>query len=456
MTDCNRQAVLFSSLKRQEIRADFAGGTLTSDAGGLLLREVDRRLGLVDALTDCLTDPRDPARIQHEQRTMLAQRIFGLALGYEDLNDHDELRHDPLFSVLAEQTPPIGESGVLRAPLASSPTLCRLENRVERKALARMSSVLVEQFIASFDTPPDELVLDFDPTDLPLHGQQEGRFFHGFYGHYCFLPLYVFCGSRLLVAYLRPSNIDAPVHTRAILKLLVGRLRQAWPNVRIVLRADSSFARWKLLRWCEKNRVFYVVGLARNPVLERRAAPLMQAAQAEFERTHKKVRSFHEFNYAAKTWDRVRRVIVKAERLEQGPNVRFVLTNLDASPAVIYDERYTPRGDMENRIKEQQLMLFATRASCQAFAANQFRLLLSAAAYLLIEHLRRTALKNTELAAAQVDTIRLKLLKVAARVVLSVRRVVLHLSSAYPLQHLFRRIVARLLPAGPAARPAPS
>jgi len=450
VTDCNRQAVLFSSLGRQEIRADFAGGTLTSDAGGLLLREVDRQLGLVEALSDCLTDPRDPARIRHEQRTMLAQRIFAIALGYEDLNDHDELRRDPLLSVLADKPPKPDE------PLASSPTLCRLENRADRKALARMSAVLVEQFIASFDEPPSELVLDFDPSDLPVHGQQERRFFHGFYGHYCFLPLYVFCGSRLLVAYLRPSNIDAPLHSRAILKLLVARLRQAWPNVRIVLRADSSFARWKLLRWCEKNSVFYVVGLARNQVLERMAAPFMQAAEAEYERTQQKVRNFHELSYAARTWDRARRVIVKAERLEQGPNARFVLTNLDAPPAAIYDERYTPRGDMENRIKEQQLMLFATRASCHAFAANQFRLLLSAAAYVLIEHLRRTALNNTELAAAQVDTIRLKLLKVAARVVISVRRVVLHLSSAYPLQDLFRRVVARLLPAGPAARPAPS
>jgi len=439
MTDCNRQAVLFSSLGRQEVQADFAGGTLTSDGGGLLLREVDRRLGLVEALADCLTDPRDPAKVIHEQRTMLAQRIFGIALGYEDLNDHNELRRDPLFSVLADKPPKPDE------PLASSPTLCRLENRVERKALARMSAVLVEQFIASFDTPPDELVLDFDPTDLPVHGQQERRFFHGFYGHYCFLPLYVFCGSQLLVAYLRPSNIDAPLHTRAILKLLVGRLRQAWPKVRIVLRADSSFARWKLLRWCEKNRVFYVVGLARNPVLERMAVLFMQAAEAEYEQTREKVRHFHEFPYAAGTWDRQRRVIVKAERLEQGPNVRFVLTNLDAPPAAIYDERYTPRGDMENRIKEQQLMLFATRASCHAFAANQFRLLLSAAAYALIEHLRRTALKDTELQAAQADTIRLKLLKVAARVVISVRRVVLHLSSAYPLHALFRRIAARLV-----------
>ena len=439
MTECNRQPLLFSSLKRQQIQADFAGGTLTSDAGGLLLREVDGRLGLIDALANCLTDPRDPARIQHEQRTMLAQRIFGIALGYEDLNDHNELRHDPLFGVLAEQPPSP------RGSLASSPTLCRLENRVGRQALARMSAVLVEQFVASFDTPPDELVLDFDPTDLPVHGQQERRCFHGFYGHYCFLPLYVFCGRQLLVAYLRPSNIDAPLHSRAILKLLVARLRRAWPKVRIVLRADSSFARWKLLRWCEKNNVFYVIGLARNPVLERMALPFMQAAEAEYQRTPQKVRNFHEFHYAARTWDHQRRVIVKAERLEQGPNVRFVLTNLDAPAATIYDKRYTPRGDMENRLKEQQLMLFATRASCHAFEANQFRLLLSAAAYVLIEHLRRTALKDTKLQAAQADTIRLKLFKVAARVVISVRRVVLHLSSAYPLQALFRRIVARLV-----------
>jgi hypothetical protein len=440
--------VLFSNLGRQKIQADFAGGTLTSDAGGLLLREVDRQLGLIEALADCLTDPRDPAKIRHDQRTMLAQRIFGIALGYEDLNDHDELRRDPLFSVLAEKRPRPEE------PLASSPTLCRLENRVDRKALARISAVLVEQFIASFDAPPKELVLDFDPTNLPVHGQQERRFFHGFYDHYCFLPLYVFCGSRLLVAYLRPSNIDPSLHSRAILKRLVARVRQAWPKVRIVLRADSAFARWRLLRWCEKNRVFYVVGLARNPVLERLAAPFLQAAEEEYRQTQQKVRQFHEFDYAAETWDCPRRVVVKAERLPQGPNVRFVLTNLDAPPAMVYDQRYTPRGDMENRIKEQQLMLFADRASCHAFLANQFRLLLSAAAYILIEHLRRTALKNTELHSAQADTIRLKLFKVAARVVTSVRRVVLHLSSAYPLPALFRHVVRRLRAPPPGPHPA--
>jgi hypothetical protein len=439
VTECNRQGLLFSSLGRQQVQADFAGGTLTSDGGGLLLREVDRRCGLIDALAGCLTDLRDPSRITHERRTMLAQRIYGLALGYEDLNDHTTLRQDPLFAILADQRPDPEQ------PLASPPTLCRLENRVTRASLARLAGVLVEQFIASFDTPPEELTLDFDATDDPVHGTQEARFFHGYYDHYCFLPLYVFCGSRLLVAYLRPSNIDASLHTRPILKLLVRRLRQAWPKVRIILRGDSGFCRWKLMRWCEQNHVFYVLGLARNQVLERQAAPFMVAAKTQFEATSQKVRNFHEVRYAAGTWDHQRRVIVKAEHLPEGPNARFVVTNLvRLGPARIYDELYVARGDMENRIKEQQLALFADRTSCHAFLANQFRVLLSAAAYVLIETLRCTALPDTELEQAQAGTIRLKLFKVAARIISSVRRVVLHFSSAYPLADLFARVLARL------------
>jgi hypothetical protein len=426
------------------VAADFAGGTLTSDAGGLLLREVDHRCGLIDALADCLTDPRDPARVVHDQRTMLAQRIFGVALGYEDLNDHATLRTDPLFSVLAEQSPAM-TTGTLDSPLASPPTLCRLENRVDRAALVRMAQVFVEQFIASFDSPPSELILDVDATDDPVHGTQEGRFFHGYYGGYCFLPLYVFCGERLLAAYLRPSNIDAAKHSRAILKLLVQRLRQVWPNVRIILRGDSGFCRWRLMRWCDRHGVDYVLGLARNPVLERTTEPFMRAAEEQFLATQQKVRNFHDLRYAAATWDRARRVIVKAERLREGPNVRFVVTSLtDRDAAAIYDGLYTARGEMENRIKEQQLALFADRTSCHDFLANQFRLLLSSAAYVLIEHLRRTALAQTDLACAQAGTIRLKLFKVAARVVVSVRRVVLHLSSAYPLRELFTRVLDRL------------
>ena len=441
MTDCNTQPLLFSSLKSQKIVADFNGGRLTSDAGGLLLREADRQLGLIDRLADCIADPRNPLMTVHDQRTLLAQRIFGIALGYEDLNDHDTLRNDPLFSVMVEKQPNPD------APLASSPTLCRFENRVDRQALVRMSEVFVETFIASHDQPPKEIILDFDPTDDRVHGNQEGRFFHGYYDSYCFLPMYVFCGDQLLVAYLRASNIDGCKHTRALLKLLVRRFREVWPDVKIILRGDSGFCRPRLMKWCEKQGVFYVLGLARNKVLERLAEPFMAEMEIQFETTGEKQRHFHEVEYAAGSWDRKRRVIIKAERLKQGPNSRFVVTNLpEPSPDEIYDGIYTARGDMENRIKEQQLGLFADRTSCHKFIANQFRVLLASAAYVLIEHIRRTVLQGTELAQAQVTTIRLKLFKIAARVVTSVRRVVFHFSSGCPYQYLFRQIVARLVP----------
>jgi hypothetical protein len=440
MTECNGQKLLFSSLNRQKVEADFDGGRLTSDAGGLLLREVDRHLGLTIGLAECIADPRDPAKITHDLRTLLSQRVFGIALGYEDLNDHETLRDDPLFAILAGQRPDP------ETPLGSPSTLCRFENTITRGSVSRMSEVFVEQFIASFKRPPKELVLDFDPTDDRVHGNQEGRFFHGYYDCYCFLPLYVFCGGQLLCAYLRPSNIDAAMHSRAILKLLVKRLRRAWPKVRIIFRGDSGFCRWKLLRWCDKHDVGYVVGIARNQVLERTAEPFMDEAKKAFDESGVKQRNFHEITYAAKTWDRERRVIVKAEVLPKGPNVRFVVTNLTDEPKTIYDERYTPRGDMENRIKEQQLGLFADRTSCHSFLANQFRLLLASAAYVLIEHLRRVGLAGTELAKAQVTTIRTKLFKIAARVTLSVRRIVFHLSSYSPYQQLFALLLRRLTP----------
>jgi len=443
MTDCNRRRLLFSSLDHKKVQADFNGGTLTSDAGALLLREVDRRIGLLDALVECIPDARDPARITHDLRTLLAQRVLAIAMGYEDLNDHDSLRNDPLVQLVTDRG--IDED----QPLGSASTLCRLENRIDRKALAKISEVFVEQFIQSHETPPDEIILDVDATHDPLHGNQEGRFFHGFYDCYCYLPLYVFCGDQLLVAYLRRSNIDAAKHSRAILKLLVKRLRQAWPNVRIIVRADSGFCRWRLLRWCERHDVYYLVGLARNPVLERLASPWTQQAETRFEQTGEKQRIFGEFCYAAKTWDRPRRTITKAERLSQGPNNRFIVTNLPGDPQTLYDKVYCGRGDMENRIKEQQLDLFADRTSCHDFLANQFRLLLSSAAYVLTEALRRLGLADTELANAQVGTIRLKLIKIGARITWSVRRIVLHLASGYPLQALFAKIVARLTPDGP-------
>lgn len=438
MTDCTTKPIEFSRLKRKKIQADFHGGTLTSDAGAVLLREVDRGLGLIDAFNRCIPDPRNQNLIVHAQKTLLAQRIFGIALGYEDLNDHQTLREDPLFQTLTERG--IDE----QLPLASPPTLCRLENRVTRASLVRMAEVFVEQFIASHRQPPPELILDFDATDDPVHGNQAGRFFHGYYDHYCFLPLYVFCGEQLLVSYLRSSKIDASKHSRALLKLLVTRFRQVWPKVRIIVRGDSGFCRWRFMRWCDRHGVGYILGLAKNAVLTEKASSWREQAQRQFQADHQKQRVFGEFSYAAGTWDRSRRVIVKAEYLSQGANTRFVVTNLSGDPQELYDDLYCQRGEMENRIKEQQLYLFADRTSCHDFWANQFRLLLSSAAYVLMETLRRVGLSQTELAAAQVSTIRLKLLKIGARVCHSARRIVLHLASGYPLRTLFLRIVANL------------
>lgn len=439
-TECTDHRLSFSSVKRREVVADFLGGRLTSNAGILLLKEVDRRVGLLDAVNQAIPDPRAPQATVHQQRTMLAQRIFSIALGYEDLNDQQTMRTDAALQVAA------GVSPTEEEPMASPSTLCRLENRVMRKTLVRLSKILVDQFIASRDTPPEEITLDFDATDDPVHGQQEGRFFHGYYRHYCFLPLYVFCGSQPLVAYLRPSKIDGAKHAKAITKLLVEYLRQAWPDVKIIIRGDGGFCRWKLLRWCEKHDVFYCIGACGNKVLQRHAAELMEEAQATYEETGQKVRLFGETQYGAKKWDKERRVIIKSERLEQGLNTRFVVTNLEHEPQDLYDKVYAMRGEMENRIKEQQLMLFADRTSCHDFQANQFRLLLSTFAYVLMDALRRDNLKGTELERAQCDTIRLKLLKIAARVRISVRRVWFHLSSSYPYRSLFESLSCRLAP----------
>jgi hypothetical protein len=376
---------------------------------------------------------------------MLAQRVTAIALGYEDLNDHQTLRDDPALQVAAGGTPDEG------LPLASPPTLCRLENRVDRKALIQVAEVLVDQFLAAHTTPPEALILDFDATDDPTHGGQEGRFFHGYYDHHCFLPLYVFCGDELLAAYLRPSNIDAAKHARAVLRLLVGKLRAAWPGVKITVRADSGFCRWRLMRWCDSQGIGYVLGLARNATLERLARDWTDRAERQFRRTGQPQRLFGSLGYAAASWDRSRRVIVKAEHNAQGANPRFVVANVPGDPQTLYDEVYCQRGEMENRIKEQQLDLFADRTSCHRFLSNQFRLLLSSAAYVLVQALRRTALVGTELARAQVGTIRLKLFKLAARVVVSARRVMFHLASSYPYRDLFRAAYERLIERPPAA-----
>jgi hypothetical protein len=429
-------------MDRRQFVADFEGGDLTSDGGLPLLREVDRKIGLIDALDRAIYDPRCPWLIEHDQRTLLAQRLFAIAAGYEDLNDHQTLRDDTLLKAVTDRRLKGRQSE--DAPLSSPPTLCRLENRVTRADLARMAEVLLDAFIASAPAPPEELVLDFDATDDAIHGNQEGRFFHGYYDQYCFLPLYVTCGQQLLVAYLRPANIDAAKHSGAILKLLVGRLRQEWPDVKIIFRADSGFCRWKLLRWCDRHGVDYIIGLAKNAVLKRLSRRSMIQARWDHRKTGQKQRLFEEFDYAAGTWDRARRVIAKAEHSEQGENPRFVVTSLTGEAQELYDTLYCQRGDMENRIKEQQLGLFADRTSCHDFVANQFRVMLSAAAYVLVETLRRVGLAGTELANAQAGTIRLKLLKIGGRIVRSVRRLVVHLASGFPLQETFRAILRRL------------
>jgi len=365
----------------------------------MLLRQVDRLIGLSKAVASVLEDNRRQASCKHDGLSLLRQRIYGLASGYEDLNDHQKLRHDCAIQTAVERT----------ETLASSSTLCRWENRSDSRSAWRIHEVMVEQFIASFDEPPRELILDFDATDDVVHGKQAGRFFHGYYDHYCFLPLYVFCGDQLLVSYLRPSNQDGARHAWAILSLLVKRLRKAWPEVPIIFRGDSGFCRPKMLTWCERHTIGYIAGIAQNKRLNAMTAPWQQVAQSDFEQSGEKVRYFYALRYAAKSWHRSRKVIAKIEHTSKGSNPRYIVTNLAGEPQFLYDQCYCARGDMENRIKEQQLALFADRTSCHDWWANQFRLLMSSLAYLLLETIRRVALKDTELAQAYVNTLRLKL-----------------------------------------------
>jgi hypothetical protein len=428
----NQLGFEFPGLGRRKIEANFAGGQVSSDGGVMLLRQVDRWLGFTKRLDRILPERRNPLLIQHSQESLLRQRIYGLALGYEDLNDHDSLRHDVLWQTATDRTEELG----------SCATLCRLENRAGRKEAWLIHQVLFEQFVGSFAAPPRELVLDFDCTDDRVHGMQVGRAFHGYYYDYCFLPLYVFCGEQLLVSYLRPSNIDPAKHAWAILAKLVGALRERWPEVKIILRADSGFCRWKMLRWCESHQVDYIVGIAKNERLKALSAKLGQRAERKHQKSGEKVRLFQRFKYRAGSWDKKRCIIAKAEHTAEGANPRFVVTNLIGRAQTLYDQIYCARGEMENRIKEQQLGLFSDRTSCHYWWPNQFRLLLSSCAYVLIEALRRLGLKSTELARAQVGTIRLKLLKIGAVITRNTRRVRIWFSSAFPLKDLFKFCLA--------------
>ena len=434
MTEWNHGTLSFSRCRGRRLRVDFSGGSISSNAGALLLREVDRRLGLTATVARALGDRRQRGKVRHKVETMVRQRVHAVALGYEDLNDHDGLRDDLVVQTACERD----------GPLASSSTLCRFEQRAERQWAIAIHQQLVEQFIASFTHRPRELVLDFDATDDPVHGHQPGRFFHGYYDRYCYLPLYVFCGRQLLVAYLRPSNIDASKHAWSVLSLLVKRFRQVWPSVDIVVRGDSAFCRHRMLDWCERNDVRYIVGLARNAVLEREVQVACEVARDGFEATGRKSRLFTEFSYGARTWRRARRVIARIEHGPKGRNPRFVVTNLDGQAQHLYERVYCQRGEMENRLKEQQLDLFADRTSSSKWWTNQYRVLLAALAYTLLETIRRTALRGTDLARAQCQTLRLRLLKIGAVVTRNTRTVAVRLSSACPDQTVFRLLVHRL------------
>ena len=385
-------------------------------------------MGLLGAVALAMSDHRRRASCDHSQEELLKQRVYGLALGYEDLNDHGELRQD-----LALQT---ATSRV--ETLASPATLCRLEQRSDRESAWAIHQVLFDQFVAAHKRPPKRLILDFDATDTPLHGDQEGKFFHGYYDHYCYLPLYVFCGRHLLVSYLRPSNIDPAKHSWAILSLLVKALRRHWPKVEIIFRGDSGFCRWKLLRWCDRHDVRYIVGLAKNKRLKRKSKIWMDLAESQYLLTNKKQRLFATITYGARSWDRPRRVIVKAEHSSHGANPRYVVTNLPQGDQYLYDKIYCARGDMENRIKDQQMDLFAGRASSHRWWPNQFRQLLSGLAYTLFEGLRARALENTTLAKASPNRIRLTLLKIGAVIIRNTRRIRILMSTACPHQDLFR------------------
>ncbi len=415
MTKCKPKRQKLKRVQKRAVEVDFNGGTLTSDSGIVLLREVDQRLNLIDQIDAAIPDPRDPRYIVHQQCTLLMSRIFGIAAGYEDGNDHQQLRDDAAFQLAANKTP--GEED---ATLASPSTLSRLENRIDSKTIFKLHKVLVDTFLDSYAQPPEEIILDVDATDDLIHGEQEKRFFNGYYDGYCFLPLYIFCGDQILVSYLRPSNVDAAKHTGGICRLLVNAIRQRWPDVKIILRGDSGFCRPKLLRWCERNDVGYIFGMAKNKALLKLLEQEMEQAKTAFEKTQVRQQLFAWLYYGAQKWKRKRRLVGKAEHNEKGANPRFVITNLFDSelsaeeesyplscPQEFYKDRYCLRGEMENRIKEQQNFLFADRTSCTDFMANQFRLMLSSFAYVLIDGLRRIGLDGTEGRRWRVDTIRL-------------------------------------------------
>ncbi len=453
-TECSAERSMFGRVEGRAVVAEFDGGALTSDAGGLLLGAADQRLGLVRRIARCFRDARDPRLVEHSVATLIGQRVFGIALGYEDLNDHDELRHDPLMAVLAGKLEARREDC---APVAGKSTLNRLELSRETPTKyckiahepAAIEALFVDLLLEAHDRPPQQIILDLDATDDPLHGHQEGRFFHGYYDCYCYLPLYVFCGRHLLAAKLRPSNIDASAGSVEEVARIVAQIRRRWPRTRILLRADSGFAREALMAWCEMNQVDFVFGLARNARLVEEISVELLQAEAEASATGKPARRFKDFRYATlDSWSRRRRVVAKAEWTNGEANPRFIVTSLnkaETSARFLYEKVYCARGEMENRIKECQGDLFADRTSTATLCANQLRLWLALFAYALLCAVRRIGLAHTQFAEATCGTIRLKLLKLAGLVRVSARRVKFALASACPYADEWRLAAARLV-----------
>ena len=452
MTECNQSGFGFEACGSREIMARFDGGAISSDGGAFLLRQTDKRLNLLPRLAECFLDGRNQDLVEHSVLEMISQRIYGLALGYEDLNDHDQLRKDPVFAVLAGRAE-------MSEPLAGKSTLNRMElgagskDRYKKITFWKdgLDELLVKVFLESHQNPPAEIIVDVDTTDLPLHGKQQGRFFHGYYDHYCYLPLYIFCGEQVLCARLREANQDAAAGSLQEIEKIVTQIRTAWPLVKIILRGDSGFCRNALMSWCENNDVDFVFGLARNQRLRKIIGAEMQQATEQWKQTGKPARVFSEFSYQTKKtkkggWDRERRVAAKAEHIDGKENPRFVVTSLkkeEWAAQELYEKLYCARGDMENRIKEQ-FSLFADRVSTETMRANQMRLYLSTMAYVLMSGLRRLGLKETELADAQVSTIRTKLLKIGAQIRVSVRKVWVSMASRYPWQDLYQQVWTNL------------
>ena len=463
-TECNTTKIEFQRQGRKEVVGKFDGGAISSDAGGLLLRECERIFAVIKQAAGCFVDCRNESYIEHTVAELVGQRVIGLALGYEDLNDHDRLRLDTMIATLAGKKDPTGKTRKRKEdkgkPLAGASTLNRLELTAEKVAkderykkirleMKKAEMLLTHLFLQKpIETKPEMLILDLDSTDDPLHGNQEDKFFHGYYGHYCYLPLYITCGESLLWAQLRPSNIDASAGSVEALEKIVPSIREKWPGVRIIIRADSGFCRESIMAWCEDNDVDYILGLAKNARLKRKTGKAIKKSRRIYATTGQPARVFRQFSYRTlESWSRRRRVVGKIEYIKDKENYRFVVTSLgfqEVAPQQLYEDWYCARGDMENRIKEQQLDMFADRTSTHHMRSNQIRLWFSSLAYTLVQLLREFALCNTEMACAQCGTIRSKLFKIGGRIEISVRKVWIHFSEAYPHQALFSKIVSRL------------